>query len=259
LREPFEECREGGFMRCQSLDSAGFLRRTAFTLVELLVVIAIVGILASLLLPTFGRAKDKTRRTHCMNNVRQLGLGSQMYADDSSDGAYSNTKSVGDDDMNWLFPKYISTLKSFACASTQNYIREEVRTNGIELADLKAIGPSKRDPGTSYEVFGYFRGTNYSGGTYDDYRYGNVRKTIKSVLGYTHTRDTREGMYGVLTGPARTWIILDTIKRKQVTSELWSGIGSNHGKTGANVAYCDGHVEFIPSGEYGQKIELSED
>jgi len=60
-------------------------RRQAFTLLELLVVIAIIAILAALLLPVLSAAKKRAAQTTCINNLKQLGLGMQIYLDDNRD------------------------------------------------------------------------------------------------------------------------------------------------------------------------------
>lgn len=61
------------------------MRHAAFTLIELLVVIAIIAILAALLFPVFSAAREKARQSTCLSNMRQLGMGAVMYAQDWDD------------------------------------------------------------------------------------------------------------------------------------------------------------------------------
>jgi prepilin-type N-terminal cleavage/methylation domain-containing protein/prepilin-type processing-associated H-X9-DG protein len=93
--------------------------RKGFTLIELLVVIAIIAILAAILFPVFAQAREKARQTGCLSNVKQIGLGIQMYVQDFDEhvprNAFADPPRVaeGDHFTNCSSPRWMDVMQPY--------------------------------------------------------------------------------------------------------------------------------------------------
>ncbi len=122
----------------------------AFTLMELLIVIAIISLLAAMLLPALGNARERARQANCTGNLRQFSQAIQMYMDDW-DRQYPPWLST-------LYPSYLSSEKTYICLSDPtggaeggraDWCEEFNETDDFIDADLHG-GNNGTVPGNSY-------------------------------------------------------------------------------------------------------------
>jgi len=111
------------------------MKQKAFTLIELLVVMVIIALLVGLLLPALARAKEEARKTQCRSNLKQIGLGVMMYANDN--GGWSPVwggqywyDGTGTDRMSWEVPDGSTANKYFGFWKLQTHPTANIMTVG---------------------------------------------------------------------------------------------------------------------------------
>ena len=112
-------------------------RHQGFTLIELLVVIAIIALLAAILFPVFSRARENARKTSCLNNLKQIGLGIIQYTQDY-DEMYPFRVNAGSS-ISWrtyIFP-YVKSTQLFMCPSNPNKNTDSNHDGSSPIKGLK--------------------------------------------------------------------------------------------------------------------------
>ena len=219
------------------------VKKNGFTLIELLVVIAIIAILAAMLLPALSGAKEKAQTSACLDNLKQLDLAWQLYANENNDSLVPNNSVYGLVGASWclgsatmdttttniengMLFQYNSSVGIYHCPADYSTIIDQ---NGNPLPQ-----PRNRSYNLSQSVNGY--------PDYDEFMLTHIPwfKKFTQIKGPTvdqcllfidenekTMQDAEFGMPTAFYDGTTTW---------------WDMPSNRHGQ-GANLSFADGHVE----------------
>jgi prepilin-type N-terminal cleavage/methylation domain-containing protein/prepilin-type processing-associated H-X9-DG protein len=234
-------------------------RAKGFTLIELLVVMAILSILMALMLPAIQTAKERAREGRCKSNMRSLALAMHNYMVEHDDHLPSAGWGDAHNESDWTWGGNVISVPQTDPASCQRvnieqgslwpYVTQYPRTpphgNGRPMQDewymsadknpylCPSAGPVGRKRGLSYSMNSNLNRPPNTGGPVEGINYARVRNPSGKILLVDESEMTlNDGLF------------LPNGHENQITSSdhLRSWLKHNGG---ANLAFCDGHVEWI--------------
>ena len=237
-------------MRSKRKEStAASIRNTAFTLIELLVVIAIISILAAMLLPALGRAKEAGKSAVCKSNLRQMGIALTMYGDDYNHFPYTLATSTNALTRHIWFTKinqYLEMDSLLYCPAFR----------GLSKITWMSGMPYEVRDGVSYGYNGF--GTKGRSMSWSD---NNLSRSDVLGLGGLRAEESSNVQHSLPVPMSRIRVPSDMLaigdsainsrlgkfnfllNIEDIGNTIRSNFIPRHGK-GINMVFVDGHVEF---------------
>ena len=214
--------------------------RVGFTLIELLVVVAIIAILAAILFPVFAQAKLAAKKTACLSNMKQIGLGLKLYGNDYDGEAPLPSAHLEGSSYSecWIFGlrPYLGNVDEIRMSPSDPNVAARLKVKGTSYTlNSYILHADRPDEGNIPNMDNFPRPAETITLFTNADRPGRISPT--------HCDHTHSGLWFATTVPGRVWtnVIAEIAPYRHGGSDAKPIEGS------ANYLYGDGHAKSMPA------------